>query len=316
MTRFTLKQLAYFVAAGEAGSVTLAAGRVHISQPSISAAIAALEDEFGVQLFVRHHAQGLSPTPAGERLLIAARDLLRAADDLGNLARDMAGGGAGGVVGPLRIGAFRTLSPLILPELVAGFAAANPGVDLTMVEHDEAELVARLRKGEIDLALSYAQAADDIAFECLAELPTHVVVAADHPLAGRRTVALADLADDPFILLDMPVSRDTFRALFDAAGLPMRPAARSDQPETIRSMVGSGLGYALMTARPAARVAANGRPLAYLALDEAFAPMQLGILTARSRRQTRAATAFADFCRARIATDRLPGMADLGVTPA
>jgi DNA-binding transcriptional LysR family regulator len=312
MTRFTLKQLAYFVAAGEAGSVTLAAERVHISQPSISAAIAALEHEFGVQLFVRHHAQGLSPTPAGERLLIAARDLLRAAKDLGNLARDV----AGGVAGPLCIGAFRTLSPLILPELVAGFAAANPGVDLTMVEDDEAELVARLRKGEIDLALSYAQNADDIAFECLAELPTHVVVAADHPLAGRGRVALADLAADPFILLDMPVSRDTFRALFEAAGLPMRPAARSGQPETIRSMVGSGLGYALMTARPASRVAANGRALAYLTLEDTFAPMQLGILTARSRRQTRAATAFADFCRTQIATDRLPGMADLGITPA
>ena len=145
--RFTLRQLAYFVAAGEAGSVTLAAERVHISQPSISAAIAALEHEFGVQLFVRHHAQGLSLTAAGERLLIAARELMRAADDLGDLARDF----AGGIAGPLRVGAFRTLSSLILPELVAGFAAANPRVDLTMVEDDEAELVTRLRRGEIDL---------------------------------------------------------------------------------------------------------------------------------------------------------------------
>ena len=130
MSRFTLKQLGYFVAAGEAGSITLAAERVHISQPSISAAIAALEAEFGVQLFVRHHAQGLSLTAAGERLLIAARELMRAADDLGDLARDF----AGGIAGPLRVGAFRTLSSLILPELVAGFAAANPRVDLTLVD--------------------------------------------------------------------------------------------------------------------------------------------------------------------------------------
>lgn len=57
--RFTLKQLEYFVAAGEQGSITFASEKVSISQPSISAAISHLEAEFGVQLFIRHHAQGL-----------------------------------------------------------------------------------------------------------------------------------------------------------------------------------------------------------------------------------------------------------------
>lgn len=305
--RFTLKQLAYFVAVGETGSVTLAAERVHISQPSISAAIAQLEHLFDVQLFVRHHAQGLSLTAAGERLLIAARDTLRACDDLGDLARDI----AGGIAGPLRVGAFRTLSALILPELVAGFGRANPRVALTMVEDDEAELVHRLRRGEIDLALSYAQSADDTAFESLALLPTYLVLAADHALADRARLSLSDLAREPFILLDMPVSRDYFRALFDLAGLPMTPVARSDQPETIRSMVGSGLGYSLMTARPASRIAANGRPLAYVALADPVPPLELGLLTHCAMRQTRAAAAFAAFCRVHIGTSHVPGMAEL-----
>jgi DNA-binding transcriptional LysR family regulator len=305
VTRFTLKQLAYFVAAGEAGSVTLAAERVHISQPSISAAISALEHEFAVQLFVRHHAQGLSLTAAGERLLIAARDLLRTADDLGDLARDI----AGGIAGPLHVGAFRTLSALVLPELVAGFAAANPRVMLTMVEDDEAGLLTRLRRGEIDLALSYAQSADDIAFERLALLPTYILLPAHHVLADRAKLTLADLANEPFILLDMPISRDYLRSLFDHAGVPITVAARSDQPETIRAMVGAGLGWSLMTARPASRVAANGCPLAYLPLADDVPPIELGLLTHRSLRQTRAAAAFADFCRAHIATDHLPGMA-------
>ena len=305
MRRFTLKQLGYFVAAGEAGSITLAAERVHISQPSISAAIAALEAEFGVQLFVRHHAQGLSLTAAGERLLMAGRDLLRAADDLGDLARDI----ADGIAGPLRVGAFRTLSSLVLPELVAGFAAAHPRIDLSMIEHDEADLATRLRRGEIDLALSYAQKADDLAFEPLALLPTYIVLGADHALAARSRLALADLVAVPFILLDMPISRDYFRSLFETAGVPMRPAARSDQPETIRSMVGSGLGWSLMTARPASRVAANGRPLAYVPLADDVPPIALGLLTNPVLRQTRAAAAFAEFCRTRMTTAHLPGMA-------
>ena len=65
MIRFTLRQLEYVVRAAETGSVTLAAKRVRASQPTVSAAIAGVERVLGVQLFVRHHAQGLSVTPAG-----------------------------------------------------------------------------------------------------------------------------------------------------------------------------------------------------------------------------------------------------------
>lgn len=86
--RFTLKQLSYFIAAGETGSVTRAAERVNISQPSVSAAIAHLETEFGVQLFVRQHAQGLALTPAGKRLLKAAKSSLDAAHALYTVASD------------------------------------------------------------------------------------------------------------------------------------------------------------------------------------------------------------------------------------
>lgn len=303
--RFSLRQLAYFVAAGDAGSVTQAAERLHVSQPSVSAAIGQLEREFSVPLFVRHHAQGLSPTGPGEALLLAARDLLRAAEDLASRARDM----AEGVSGPLRVGAFRTLSPLILPDLVAGFTAANPAVHLTMIEDDEADLAARLRRGEIDLALSYAQPAPDLAFDGLAELPTHVVLPAEHPLAHEPRLTLALLADVPFILLDLPVSRDHFAAIFASAGLPMPVSARSAQPETVRAMVGAGLGYSLMTARPAARLAANGRAIAYVPLAEAAQPMKLGILTNPALHQTRAALAFAGFCRSRIGPGYIPGMA-------
>ena len=74
--RFTFRQLEYFVAAGETGSITLASERIHISQPSISTAISNLETELGVRLFIRHHAQGLSLTPAGRRLLHEVKGLL------------------------------------------------------------------------------------------------------------------------------------------------------------------------------------------------------------------------------------------------
>ena len=89
--RFTLRQLEYLVAVGEAGSIAVAAERVNVSSPSISTAIAQLEQEFGLQLFVRRHAQGLSLTEAGRRMVVEARAALQAAARLNDLANEVTG---------------------------------------------------------------------------------------------------------------------------------------------------------------------------------------------------------------------------------
>lgn len=304
--RFTLRQLAYFVAAGETGSVTLASERVSISQPSISAAISQLEAEFGLQLFVRHHAQGLSLTPAGERFLQAAKALLQQADSLHDVAHEV----ASSVAGPLQIGSFRTLSPLLIPGLASGFLKKYPRVRLNVTEGDEASLLANLRRAEINLALTYAiHVTQEIDFEPLAELPTYIVLAADHPLADRKWLSLKELENEPFILLNMPLSQDYFRSLFAREGVTPNVAAQSDLPETVRSYVASGFGFSLMTARPANRSALNGRPLAYVRLKGDNPPMTLGVATLKGLRKTSAALAFEAYCREAISTDKLPGVA-------
>jgi DNA-binding transcriptional LysR family regulator len=87
--KFTFRQLAYFIAAAETGSITLASKRANISQPAISTAISHIERELDVQLFLRHHAQGLSLTPAGRALLRDAKQLLKQADGLYSAAADI-----------------------------------------------------------------------------------------------------------------------------------------------------------------------------------------------------------------------------------
>jgi len=303
--RFTLKQLSYFVAAGEAKSITIASERVHISQPSISSAISQLEAEFKVQLFFRHHAQGLSLTPAGERMLSAARELLQQGERLADLGHEI----AGTIGGTLRVGAFRTFSPLILPELWQEFTSAYPDVELEILEADEAELVAKVGKAEIDIAITYEQKGVDLHFEQLALLPTYILLPAAHGLAKSGMLSLRDLASQPFVLLDLPVSRDYFRSLFERRGLTMNVVARTDQPETVRSLVGSGLGFSLLTARPASLTAANGKPLAYVHLDDDHPPMKLGLVTANNIRKPRVLLAFEEYCRKSISTFAIPGMA-------
>lgn len=300
--------MSYFVATGEANSITIASERIHISSPSISSAIAHLEAEFGVQLFFRNHAQGLVLTPAGERLFVAARTLLRKAEGLQDLANEI----TQDVSGPLRVGAFRTLAPLLLPDLWMEFGELFPKITTKIYENDEYELAARLRRAELDVAITYAQAGEGLAFETLALLPTYALVPASHRFASRGSVDLGQLVDEPFVLLDLPVSRDYFMALFEQVGAVPDIIARSEQPETVRSYVAAGLGYSLMTARPRSLVALNGKEMAYLRLENNFRPMELGLLSSKNIQKTRAVLAFEQFCRERISTDHMPGMSAIG----
>lgn len=304
--RFTLRQLSYFVAAGEVGGVTLASERINVSQPSISAAISQLEKEFRLQLFVRHHAQGLSLTPAGHRVMQAAKALLKQAEELHGVAREV----ANAVSGPLNVGSFRTLSPMLIPDLCKTFIVQNPAVRLKVCEEDEATLMAMLRRAEIDLALTYAiHLTEDIAFEPLAELPTFILLASDDPLAQRKSIALSELVEKPFIQLDMPLSKEYFLSLFMMQGLTPSIGAISQYPETVRSFVASGFGYSLSTARPKNMFSVTGKRLAYVPLQGDHPPMILGIATLRGLRMTRAAKSFEEHCRELISTDSLPGMA-------
>jgi DNA-binding transcriptional LysR family regulator len=303
--RFSFRQLEYFVAAGETGSVTRAAQGVHSSQPTVSAAIAKLERALGVQLFVRHHAQGLSLTPEGRRFLSEAKALLRHASDVERFATAL----NDEVAGTLDLGCLVTLAPLVAPSLVRGFRARHPRVHVDLVESHQDGLLQRLRGGLASMALTYdLQLPDDIAFEPLADLPPHALLPAGHRLALRRRVTLAELAPEPHILLDLPLSREYFLQLFAQAGIEPNVALRSEHPETIRSLVANGFGYTIVNALPLTDVALDGSPVVAVPLRGEPRPMRLGLATLRGIRETRTMSAFAQHCRDAITPAGVPGM--------
>ena len=305
--RFSFRQLEYFVAAGETGSVTRAAQGSHSSQPTVSAAIAKLERALGVQLFVRHHAQGLSLTPEGRRFLAEAKALLRHASDVERYASTL----SDEVAGTLELGCLVTLAPLVAPSLVRGFCDRHPGVVVELVESHQDGLLGRLRGGLVGMALTYdLQLPDDIAFEPLADLRPHALLPAGHRLALRRRVTLAELAPEPHILLDLPLSREYFLQLFAESGLEPNVALRSEHPETIRTLVANGFGYAIVNALPRTDAALDGARVVAVPLRDELRPMRLGLARVRGIRETRTMTAFAEHCRASITPGGVPGMPD------
>ncbi len=305
--RFTLRQLEYLVAVAECGSVALAAERCHVSSPSISAAIAQLEQEFGLPLFIRRHAQGLSLTEGGRQFTEAARAVLAAGAALNDRAAEL----TGQVRGPLAVGCLLTFAQVVLPRLRRSFAEAHPEVEFRQSEHDHAALIEALRHARLDAALSYdLELPGDLEFLPLLPLAPYALLPEGHPLAGRAQVRAADLAPHPMVLLDLPYSADYFLSFFTAEGLRPQIAERTRDMGVMRAMVANGFGYSIANIRLGSDRAPDGRRLVFVPLVTPRAPMRMGLILPAGGPLRRAVAAFADHCRAVLTEDALPGLTD------
>lgn len=281
--RYTLRQLEYFVAVGEAGSIAAASHRVNVSSPSISAAISQLEEELGVQLFVRHHAQGLTPTLPGRKLLDQAQTVLRQAAAL----RDLAGELSGMVRGPLALGCLSTFAQIILPGLRRSFLDRYDEVRISQTEGDQTGLFALLRQARIDMALSYdLDLPSDLHFTPILELPPLVAMSDRHELAHLATVSVQQLAAHPMVLLDLPLSSDYFLSFFSRAGLRANVSERTRDMAVMRSLVANGFGYSIVNHRPLNDLSPDGKPIRFVPLSGNARPMKLGLLMVAGAERT------------------------------
>ncbi len=303
--RFTFRQLEYMVAVGDAGTIALASQRINVSSPSISAAISQLEEEFGIQLFVRHHAQGLSLTPGGRRLFNEARQILETAGALSDLANDISETARG----PIAIGTIITIAPLLSAAVRRSFEGAFPDATVSLREGNQIELLRMIGRAEIDVALSYdLEIPKDVEFEPLASLPPYVMLPENHALASEAELTIADLANEPMVLLDMPLSRDYFLSMFQMAGLRPTISERTADLSVARSLVANGFGFGLINIRVQNTTAPDGRPLVFRPLVGELRPMVLGLITKRSGHRSRVVQAFCDHVRAAVKAGELPGI--------
>ena len=301
MIRYTLKHLRYFTAAAEEGSITGGAERCNVSQPSVSAAVAHLEDVFGVQLFVRHHAQGLALTPAGRRLQMAAQALLLHAEDL----MQEAGSLADGLAGDLDIGCFVTFAPIVLPGLLRVLATEHPLIRIRPHEDDLRALQDGLRDGRFEVVLTFdLNLEKDIAFESVVTVPLYAALPPDHRLAGAQHLGLGDLEGEPLVLLALPDSRSYFLSLFTEAGFEPRIAYETRSFEMVRGLVANGYGYGLLHTRAPHDRTLDGSLLACVPVIEPRREMHLGIARLKDSRSTRMSRAFVDVCHEHL-TDLL-----------
>lgn len=290
----SLRALRYVVATADFGNLTEAARNLNVSQPSISSAIAQVEAELGVQIFIRHHARGVSPTAAGSRIISEARALLNHARDFAQTAQAL----GDDIRGEISVGCLWTIATHIMPKVISGFGQSHPGVAVHLEEGDHQQILQTLLSGRTELALSYRLAIpDEVRGELLTELPPYAILPEDHPLATRESLYLEELVDEPLILLDLPYSREYFLNLFTSRGLTPNIAFRSRAYELARGLVGHGRGYMITNLVSQTPDTHDGGRVAAVPLAGDVEPVQLMILTLQRQLQRPAVEVFVDFFR-------------------
>ncbi|MCG9555135.1 LysR family transcriptional regulator [Vibrio sp. Isolate31] len=286
---FTLRQLKYVVVAGEMASVTKAAKSLHVSQPSISSAILHLEDTTGLQLFIRHHAQGLSITPTGKKFLSKAKQLLLQAEDLGHFAHTL----VDEVTGKLKIVGFPTFTSIVLPTLMKDFSEKYPQVRVQCDESHQIDIITSLLRSQYELAITYdLQLPPEIEFEPLVELPPYALLSANHPLAGKKTLTLSELASFPMVLLDWPMTRDYFNSLFLHLDLEPNLAYKAQSLNMVIGLVANGLGYTLFNTPLSSDSNQEISGVKAIELSDALPTLRLGIAKVSHFKLTTTSIAF------------------------
>lgn len=255
----TFRQLAHFVAAADAGTISGAAKTLRFSPSAISASITELERALGAELCVRRRAQGVTLTSTGTLVLEKARRLL---NDVAELNYAVQGGGSE-LVGPVVLGCFATLAPAVLPRILEEYETLHPQVSIDFVVGAQDELTAALRSGAIDVAIMY----DMGGFEALETFELYAargyaLFGAGNPLANKKVVALEELADLPFVLFDQTPSTRYAMSIFEARGLTPRVRHLTHAFELTRSIVArSDSAYAVLVQRPANKLSYEGLPI-------------------------------------------------------
>ena len=230
------------------GSFSAAAESLSYTQSAVSQSIARLESETGATLIVRDR-RGVRPTDAGATLVAHAQEIFARVE----AAEADVGAVLGLRSGKLRVASFPSAGATLMPLAVAEFRARHPGVALTLAEGEPEEIAPRLRAGEFDLALLFEfpgvreRPTVGLRSTRLLDDPMHVALPASHPLAGKRSLRLADLSGEDWVQTSAssPCARHVVRSCL-AAGFEPKATFESDDYETVQGLVAAGVGVALI----------------------------------------------------------------------
>jgi DNA-binding transcriptional LysR family regulator len=286
-----LRHLRYFVATAEELHFGRAARRVNVVQPALSQQIRQLERELGVALLTRTRRH-VSLTESGRVFLTEARRTLADAER----ARSAAHRAAAGEVGRLRLGYVDLATWHVLPAILRRHRRRFPGVELTLTELHREPLREALLRGDLDVGFFSLREGDGLEGQRVIDDPLVVALPIGHPLATKRRVPLAALADEPWVLFPRELKSSYVELVLAAcvgARFVPRVVQEANQFHTLRALVQAGFGVSLL---PSAVVRSRGSGIAVRALRGRAPRLRLDVVW-RPENLSPAATQFVTVAR-------------------
>lgn len=297
---YTLQQLRHFVAVAETGSVSRAAERCHISQPSLSSSLKNLGDSLASNLVTRHR-NGVALTTDGERFLRHAQQILAAVDkatmDMVQSPRHLKG--------TLSIGVTETISGALVPLILMEGRRQFPEVNVEIIEDERPGVEQALMDGRIDFAVllvSNIEATPGISVRPMLKSARKLWTSVEHPLLTQATISLRDVAEHGYILLDRDEHIQTALKYWNRYALTPRVILRTKSTEAIRSLVSEGFGVTILSDLTYREWSHEGGRIARRSLVEAIPSMDVGVAYRRGEPLTPIAQAFSDFLRTLMRT--------------
>ena len=293
--RLTFHQLCLLLAVSREGSVSRAAQRLHLTQPTLSAQLRQLAEQVGLPLFERVGGK-LHLTADGRVVLDTAARVEQELENLDETLAEL----RGDVVGRLRLAVVSTAETFI-PRLLGDFRRERPAVEVSLVVLNRDAVIRRLADNLDDLyIMSRPPQAPPVVATPFLSNPLVVVAAADHPLAGRETLQIEALATEEFVLRE-PGSgtRQAAEHFFAAHGLALRPRLELGSNEAVKQAVAGGLGLSLLSAHALAHAVDEG--IAVLRVEGTPLPTQWQVVYPAGKRLSPLASAFLEFLRERAA---------------
>ena len=242
-----IRHLKYVSTVARCGSLFEAARTLMVSESTVSAAIKACEQELGYSIFIRRPSKPLVLTPTGAEFVRSAQQFV----DHAEAFYEKSVGFGTQLKGTIRLGCFSAFSSLLLPPIMRRCQERLPMLTLQIFEYDLPELLSRLRTGDVEIAITYDLHYDsDIEFRPLFSVTPHIGVSAANNLGGRQTLRLSEIAEEPLILLDYPVTRQHILKLFVDRGITPRVMYHPKSIDTLHALVAHNFGYSIFFLRP------------------------------------------------------------------
>ena len=241
-----LQQLRYLLEVERQGlNLSVAADKLHTSQPGISKQIKLLENELGVEIFVRNGKRVTAVTPPGKAIIAIAQRILHEADNLKQAAQDFADEDSG----KLTIATTHTQARYALPGVVQRFTQRYPKVKLNLVQGNPMQICQYTLAGQADFCIATEAIGT---FEELVMLPCYawnrcVIAPPDHPILKEKSLTLESIAKYPVITYDFAFTgRSQINHAFETRGLKPNVVLTAIDSDVIKTYVALGLGIGIL----------------------------------------------------------------------